>query len=817
MTDNQFILAARTGRNQLWRYLATFLLVAFLVQVGTIIPQYLVLADQADSQLIVGFTDRVSPPILLALKIFPFVFVPLGLWIGLSLLHQRAFLSLLNVDWSFHWRRCFLSAGLWLFLLVVGDLFMFWHFPTRYVYTFSPEKFFTFLAVAVVLIPIMAAGEEMLFRGYLTQGFGLLGGFWIAWLAPAVLFVLLRYQSGLGLLQMLPYFGMGLLLGWLTLRSLGLELAIGLQVMHNLYGTVLVKTQTSDLPASALFSVRPPSAVVSTGLSAQTDTLIAGVIPVEVLVFFFIAVLYLALIHLLGHDFFPRGLFWVKPPRFNRLTQPRGMNSLIGLLGLFTVLAASGCVQVGGPPASGAEAPALVLEDCLLQAPGQQQIEAKCGTLRVYEDPAAASGEQIELYITVLSSISREPASDPVVMLAGGPGQAATEAFLPLLPSLDRVRFNRELVMVDQRGTGKSNPLRCPELEESGEVLGVELPLEKELELIQSCRDHLGIDPLLYTTEIAAQDLDQVRQSLGYNQLNLLGVSYGTRAALVYQRMFPDRVRTLVLDGVVPPNWVLGSAVASDAQRALDLIFDRCNSDPACREEFPSLAEDFDELMTSLSQEPVEVSIPHPISGNPVLVRLSDTVIGLTVRLMSYSDLTAALLPLGIRSAAEGDYTLLASLYVQVAGNLSEGINMGMYYSVLCSEDAPLLPKESADDQFFFQSHFEDTHAYCQIWLPDAPPPPPTRPQTWDTPALLISGEVDPVTPPANGEELSAWLPNSKHIVLEGKGHSNFHVGCMPDLLLRFFDQASINDLDTSCTAVIQPMPFFLSPVGPQP
>jgi pimeloyl-ACP methyl ester carboxylesterase len=481
---------------------------------------------------------------------------------------------------------------------------------------------------------------------------------------------------------------------------------------------------------------------------------------------------------------------------------------------LASLLGASGCLPP--PRAANGQSGGLVLEECTLST-RQSQIRAECGSLLVDEDPTAASGRQIALNVTVIRSVSREPAPDPLFLLAGGPGQAATEAFLPFIDGLERVRFKRDLVLVDQRGTGQSNPLDCSYEQQTPEIYGISLPDDEQAAHLRACRARIDADPRLYATEIAMHDLDQVRDSLGYEQVNLLGVSYGTRAALTYLRLYPERVRTLVLDGVVPPNWVLGSAIPADAQRALDMIFARCAADEACRAAYPALAEDFSALRASLEAEPVELRMVHPVSGRPVRVQMNAEVLSSTVRMITYSDLLVALLPMGIDSAAAGDYTLLAGLYLQIVEDLGESMSIGMHHSVVCVEDMPLLRDKTIQEDSYLISTVPDLLAACEIWLPGAPPPPPIHPQTWDTPALLISGEADPVTPPGNGEQMASWLPNSLHLVLLGMGHNNFYAGCVPELILRFLETASVAGLNPACIQNIQPMPFFVSPAGPQP
>lgn len=481
------------------------------------------------------------------------------------------------------------------------------------------------------------------------------------------------------------------------------------------------------------------------------------------------------------------------------------------------IFSLTACVPQAQADPSGEQA-AIPLNDCVLSAPGINPVRAQCGTLTVFEDPQAQSGRTIDLNIAVIKAVSRTPAPDPIFMLAGGPGQAATEAFLPLLSATNRLNFKRDIVLVDQRGTGKSYPLDCPETEFEQEVIGVELPLEEQLAEFSACRASLDFDPTLYTTEIAMGDLDKVRAGLGYEQINLLGVSYGTRAALTYLRLFPERTRSLVLDGVVPPDWALGSTVGPDSQRALDLIFDRCAQDSACSEKFPDLHAVFDRLMDDLDESPVEVTVSDPVTAEPVRVMMSRLTVGTTVRMMSYSDMLAALIPLAVQKASQGDFQMLAGNYLLLARQLDEGLGIGMYYSVICMEDEPLLPETLPAGDSYIEPEFDLIHGACDVWLDEpAPAPAAWGDQKFDVPALIISGEADPVTPPEYGDRLSRLLPNSLHLVAPGLGHNNYYVGCIPELVLDFLEETNPSALDAACVEKIRPQPFFLSPTGPQP
>ncbi|MCU0493335.1 MAG: alpha/beta hydrolase, partial [Chloroflexaceae bacterium] len=283
---------------------------------------------------------------------------------------------------------------------------------------------------------------------------------------------------------------------------------------------------------------------------------------------------------------------------------------LVLLALLASLLAACG----SAPATEGQEQPqaSLPLEECQLAAPGLNlRVSARCATLAVPEDRAAPQGRMINLRIAVLPALSRSPAPDPLFLLAGGPGQAATEAFVPLLGTLERINQERDLVLVDQRGTGQSNPLQCAADENS------DGSTEALVAWARSCAERQNADLTKYTTSIAMDDLDQVRAALGYEQINLLGVSYGTRAAQSYLRQYPNRVRTLILDGVLPQDEALGVAMARDAQRAFDQMVARCRDDATCNQAFPNVAQDFSALLAKLDSQPLNVTLNDPFTGQP--------------------------------------------------------------------------------------------------------------------------------------------------------------------------------------------------------
>lgn len=483
------------------------------------------------------------------------------------------------------------------------------------------------------------------------------------------------------------------------------------------------------------------------------------------------------------------------------------------------VLAALLLSACGPAPAVPEAASALALAPCRLSEPGltASTIAAECGTLAVPENRAAPGGRTIDLRVVVLPAISRGAAPDPLFLLAGGPGQAASEAFIPLLPSLGRVSQTRDIVLVDQRGTGGSNPLACP-AEAEGIEQSNDNPDDPAVQAWwRDCLARLDADPALYTSEIAARDLDAVRAALGYEQVNLLGVSYGTRAALTYLRLFPERVRALVLDGVVPPDMAIGAAMGRDGQRALDLVFGACRADPACAAAFPDPAADLAALLARLEAEAPVVQLDDPFTGAPAEVRLTHGLAAATVHGLSYAPETAALLPLLIHTANAGDLRPLAAQSLITSRQLADQIALGMRSAVICAEDQPFYPASVDSTGYLGDLLPRALGSACAIWPRGEASAEARAPIASDVPALLLSGERDPVTPPQYGEAVAAGLPNSLHLVAAGQGHNIFFRGCLPGLVADFLDAGSAADLDTSCVERLQAPPFFTSFTGPVP
>jgi pimeloyl-ACP methyl ester carboxylesterase len=476
---------------------------------------------------------------------------------------------------------------------------------------------------------------------------------------------------------------------------------------------------------------------------------------------------------------------------------------------LAATLACAACVPAGAPLVS------TRLHSC---ASSEGPTDAYCGGLEVFEDRAAATGKKIRLAIVVLPAVSTDVHADPLVFLAGGPGQAAAQMASLVQPMFRKVQRTRDIVLVDQRGTGKSNPLNC---RTGGDSLrDLTEPDDDAVENLKRCLARLPGNARLYTTNIAMDDLDDVRAFLGYDRVNLYGGSYGTRAALVYLRRHPERVRSMVLDGVAPMDMRLPVYAARDAQRALDRLFDDCLSDDACRAAYPHLAERTKALFARLDAKPPRITVAHPRTGVTEQIEVSSKVVAGIVFSALYSPLTASILPSLIERAEHDDFQGLLAL--AFAGeSATDAMSLGMQLSVLCSEDSPRYTPEDiareAAGTLFGTRLLTGQVAACQFWPRGAVDPGYYAPVISDVPALVLSGEIDPVTPPTWGLEVARHLQNGRHLVMPGTGHGVAATACGNRIVSAFIDSADAHGLDAECLRGVHRPGFFLTPAGPEP
>jgi pimeloyl-ACP methyl ester carboxylesterase len=475
---------------------------------------------------------------------------------------------------------------------------------------------------------------------------------------------------------------------------------------------------------------------------------------------------------------------------------------------------------LAAPSASAAE---LVLDRCRLDSDELPAAFARCGTLAVPENPGAPDDGQVEVFVARVPSLSSTPRPDPLVLIAGGPGQGTVDMYLQLRAAFEPARREREIILVDQRGTGRS-----------AAGFGCDVPEDLSLDtagsgqlrtFIDRCLAEIDHDPRFYTTSVAVQDLERVRAALGIETWNLYGVSYGTRVAQHYLRRFPERTRSVVLDGVVPPELALGPDIAREAERALEQIFARCAADERCRDRFANLPAKFRALLERLETAPVAAVAPYA-SSEPTrsgTARASAAFgaaeLRAVVRLLSYNAATVALLPALLHEAYEGNYAPIASQASTTLRGLPESLSFAMSNSVVCTEDVPFVgagARAGLDGTYLGTTIVDALDEICSRWPAGSIDVDFKTPVVSGRPALLLSGSNDPITPPDYAARVAATLEHSTELVGSGQGHGLVSVGCVPRLLRAFLEQPA-QPLDAACLAAEPPMPFFLSLLGPAP
>lgn len=474
---------------------------------------------------------------------------------------------------------------------------------------------------------------------------------------------------------------------------------------------------------------------------------------------------------------------------------------------------------LAAPPINAQNAASLSLEPCRIDGGSALgTAKANCGTLTVAENPSEPDGNQIDLYVALVPALSVNPEPDPLVIFAGGPGQSAVDSYLMIRSAFEPIRQKRPILLVDQRGTGRSNLMSCPPPPDEAMDDFSEQMIRQ---LTEECLAQLPGNPALYTTSLAVQDLDAVRQALGFEQLNLWGGSYGTRVALHYLRRFPEATRTVIVDGVAPPEEVLGPMMANDAQASLDQLTERCLETPECTEQFGNVSDNARALLAQLTEQSIEIEVAHPRTGELTPLTVSPDVMAGVVRLSVYSPATRALLPLMITEALDGDFRLMGTQALMIAQQMDGMMAGGMHNSVVCAEDAPFynddeLPSDIGET-FMRETQYELLRVICESWPVGPIDDDFHEPVVSDKPVLILSGEYDPVTPASNGEKILASLSNATHLVGPKQGHIISGTGCVPGLVAKFVATADIAAVDGSCVERLGGMPFFVSPLGPKP
>lgn len=482
----------------------------------------------------------------------------------------------------------------------------------------------------------------------------------------------------------------------------------------------------------------------------------------------------------------------------------------MSILRTISLASAAALVAAG----AGAQTPVARMEPCSI--PGLQ-LAARCGTVQVPENREQPGGRMLDLYVVVVPARSGQPTRQAVAFFGGGPGQSATGFASHMPNAFAGMHGDRDFLFIDQRGTGRSASLACSLRDPTDPQTYLDdfLPPARTA----ACRDSLAriADLSRYTTPDFAHDVEAVRVALRYGPLDLWGGSAGTRSAQVYMRMYPGSVRSVVMQGLVPPGQVSPAHFAQDTERALDHVARACREDPACAAAFPDPVGEVRAVAARLESQPAEAEIFDGQTGRRVRLTLTRGTFTETIRKMMYDPGMASTVPFMVHRAYHGDFRPVARFALSDRRQSAQGSSWGLYLAVTCTEDVPFVDQAvAARDEgttLLGTYRVRQQTAACEGWPRGTLPADYHELVRSDIPVLLVSGEFDPVTPPSAAERTAQAFPNHTHVVVPGGGHGlggMQGVECVDSLVVRFVRQGNGRGLDTSCLARIRRPPFVM-------
>lgn len=436
--------------------------------------------------------------------------------------------------------------------------------------------------------------------------------------------------------------------------------------------------------------------------------------------------------------------------------------------------------------------------------------DAQCGFLSVPENWKRRRGESIRLWLVRLPATSA-PSDRAIFIFQGGPGQGASTLSDFYARVYGGARATHDIILMDQRGTGRSNPLNC---DFGGSPAAPQRYLADlfDPEVIRRCRNALAAqaDLTQYTTSAAVRDAEAVRQALRYDRIDLYGTSYGTRVAMEYARRYPSRVRTLTLKGTVAPDVTAPAEFPADVERSVQLMLRDCGASSECAAAFPSLGADLQAAMMKLEAAPIAAKLPD---GKQVM--LSRGMFGASVRTMLQATSLRSELPLLLRSAAQGNWTPYVTRVLELRKAAQSGVASGLMLSVLCSEDVPYLnlakARQAGRSTVLGTYWLDQLTAACRLWPRGKVPADWRTPFKIPAPTLLISGDLDPATPPAAAERARQYLNHSLHLIAPGGSHSFTGMnGCIDVAMSTFLTAGRLDAVEPNCASKISAPSFKL-------
>lgn len=442
--------------------------------------------------------------------------------------------------------------------------------------------------------------------------------------------------------------------------------------------------------------------------------------------------------------------------------------------------------------------------------------EVLCGSYTVEENRQQPNGRTIDIQVAVLPAVSEAKESDPFVLFAGGPGQGARAMGRYVQAAFRGVNETRDIVLIDQRGMGDSAPLTCEMPEADLSTMDSEAANEAYQQMIKDCASNLEADVAQYTQDIANQDIHDILVALGYDKVNLYGASWGTRSALLYANQYPEQVRSVTIDGTAPLSNKVPLYFTRDAEATIKRLLKDCAEDAGCAEAFADLDQRFDDFLNNFPAEGIATTIADPNTGKLIEVNVSkDAVLG-AIRTILYSPVMTRMLPLAMEKMLANDFRPLAGI---LSGAGDAGMTLGATLTILCAEEFSRFTEaemaERAQDGFEAGTFTKMMYESCQLWPKVSLPEIYAQTLVQQVPTLILSGDLDPVTPPYWGEEMKVHFPNSMHLIAPNTGHNVAPAGCAKDLIAEFVTTTQFDGIDASCLDDIQRPTFFLNSSGP--
>ncbi|MRG37342.1 alpha/beta fold hydrolase [Shewanella sp. XMDDZSB0408] len=481
-------------------------------------------------------------------------------------------------------------------------------------------------------------------------------------------------------------------------------------------------------------------------------------------------------------------------------TATRTLTSLFVIWMLLIAPVSSAWAQT--PLSENAQQPPLtkqqLTQPCYLKGISEQ---LECGKVSVAENPQQPESKQIDIHFAILPAIKNRYPNEALLAIAGGPGQSAIENAAGFNRMLNKVRQQRDILLIDQRGTGLSHKLACED--DNMSLLNFNDEAVNIGETTQQCLDEIQkkqpTDIHQYTSTTALGDFEAVRQYLGYQQLHLYGISYGTRMAQLYMRKYPQSLKTVTLDGIVPMQQSV-IAIGGAIERAMTLLFSDCANASACQQTFPNLKQDFDSVDAKLAKAPIKQQVRDPLTNAPKTLLLTRSKFNGAIRMALYTPNIRALLPHAIHQAAQGDYQAILGIYTLTAD--SAGIAIGMHASVVCSEDIGRVTEQMRKDakiSYMSGNMLDGLEKTCAVWQMPQVDTDFSLPISSDIPTLLLSGEIDPATPPNWGAMAMEKLTNAKHFIAPYATHGVAYQSCGNDLIAQLVNGVNVMDIDGEC------------------